>query len=121
MNVLARFLRFVIWVLVLSWVFKLLGKFAMWALQRAVNPGQRSGNTRGNATENSVRSSESFAGAAGAPQLATRHLVRDPVCGMHLAETLAIPYRDSGQLVHFCSVDCRDKYASGILRRAANA
>jgi YHS domain-containing protein len=117
MNVLARFLRFVIWVVVLSWIFKLVGRFAMWALRRAVDPGQRSGNAGGNATENPER----VAGAAGAPQLATRHLVRDPVCGMHLAETLAIPYRHSGQLVHFCSVDCRDKYASGILRRAANA
>jgi hypothetical protein len=40
---------------------------------------------------------------------------------MHLAETLAIPFRDRGELVHFCSAECRDKYAKGSLQRAANA
>ena len=52
--------------------------------------------------------------------LATRRLVRDPVCGMHVAEELAIPLRDSGQLVHFCSAACRDEYASKTQRKAAN-
>jgi YHS domain-containing protein len=126
MNVIARFVRFVIWVLVLSWVFKLIGKLASWALRRAMNPEQQSRSAAGSATRSEARNSagatESFPGAVpGEPQMATRHLVRDPICGMHLAETLAIPYRDSGELVHFCSAECRDKYASGILRRAANA
>jgi YHS domain-containing protein len=116
MNVIARFVRFVVWVLVLSWVFKLLGRLAGWALRRAMDPEQQAG-----AVPNSAGGTESFSGAvAGEPQVATRHLVRDPVCGMHLAETLAIPYRDSGELVHFCSAECRDKYTNGILRRAAN-
>jgi YHS domain-containing protein len=123
MNVIVRFVRFVVWVLVLSWILKLLGKFAMWALRRAVSPEQQSGavgNASGGPAQSWAESLRSGADATGEPQTATRHLVRDPVCGMHLAETLAIPFRDGGELMHFCSAECRDKYANGILRRAAN-
>jgi YHS domain-containing protein len=49
-----------------------------------------------------------------------RKLVRDPVCGMHMAETIAIPLRNGNELVHFCSVECRDKYVKGTRKRAAN-
>lgn len=111
METIARLVRFVVWVLVVSWALRLIGRLAGWALRRATGTGQAAG---GNA--------ESGAGAgADGPQLATRRLVRDPVCGMHLAETLAIPFREGGELKHFCSVACRDAYANGILRRAANA
>jgi hypothetical protein len=41
-----------------------------------------------------------------------RRLVRDPVCGVHVAEVLAIPLREGGEVVHFCSKACRDKYAA---------
>jgi len=110
MDTIARLVRFVVWVLVLSWVFRLIAKLAGWALRRAAGAGSAPG-TAESAAET----------AAAGPQLATRHLVRDPVCGMHLAETLAIPLRDGGELRHFCSAECRDQYARGILRRAANA
>ncbi|GAC1701984.1 MAG: hypothetical protein NVS9B4_06310 [Candidatus Acidiferrum sp.] len=56
-------------------------------------------------------------GAAANPE---RRLVRDPICGMHLAEVLAIPLRDGGELVHFCSAACRDKYAASMSKIAAN-
>jgi YHS domain-containing protein len=49
-----------------------------------------------------------------------RKLVRDPVCGMHMAETIAIPLRNGNELLHFCSVECRDKYVKGIQKLAAN-
>jgi len=49
-----------------------------------------------------------------------RRLVRDPVCEMHVAEVLAVPLRESGELVHFCSTGCRDKYVSGTQKLAAN-
>jgi YHS domain-containing protein len=111
METIARLVRFVVWVLVLSWALRLIGRLAGWALRRAVGTGQAAA---GNA-ENSAGA------AADGPQLATRRLVRDPVCGMHLAETLAIPFREGGELKHFCSVACREAYAKGILRRAANA
>ncbi len=106
MTFLARFVRFVVWVLILSWGIKLLGRVFAWALQRSVNSGGAQ--------------SAAGPGAESQPQLASRQLVRDPVCGMHLAETLAIPYRDRGELVHFCSAECREKYVSGSLQRAAN-
>jgi len=120
MNVIARFVRFVVWVLVLSWVFKLLGKLAMWVLRRAVDPGQQTGSAGGNSAQSWAESLRGGADAVGEPQTATRQLVRDPICGMHLAETLAIPFRDRGELMHFCSAECRDKYANGVLPRAAN-
>ena len=52
--------------------------------------------------------------------IAARRLVRDPVCGMHVDETLSIPLREAGELVHFCSVACRDAYAGETKKYAAN-
>ena len=52
--------------------------------------------------------------------LAARRLVRDPVCGMHVAEELSVPLREGGELVQFCSADCRDKYVKSAQRMAAN-
>jgi len=52
---------------------------------------------------------------------ASRRLVRDPVCGMHVDETLAIPMREGGELLHFCSIACRDAYTGGTKKFAANA
>jgi len=46
--------------------------------------------------------------------------VRDPVCGMHLDETLSIPFREEGELLHFCSPACRDLYAVNARKFAAN-
>jgi hypothetical protein len=40
---------------------------------------------------------------------------------MHVAEELSIPLREGGEMVHFCSTACRDKYASKLQRMAANA
>jgi YHS domain-containing protein len=48
-------------------------------------------------------------------------LVRDPVCGMHLAEGLALPLKQGGEIVHFCSSDCRDKFLNGTQKISASA
>ena len=50
-----------------------------------------------------------------------RLLVRDPVCGVHIAEVLAIPLRENGELLHFCSLACRDAYLNSSHKLAANA
>ncbi len=50
----------------------------------------------------------------------SRRLVRDPVCGMHVDETMSIPLREHGELVHFCSIACRDAYAGETKKFAAN-
>ena len=59
--------------------------------------------------------------ADAAPAMAgTRRLVRDPLCGVHVDETLSIPFREEGQLLHFCSTACRDRYAGNTRKFAAN-
>jgi hypothetical protein len=70
-------------------------------------------------------------GAATAPQGAAgsssnqnvamaRRLVRDPVCGVHVAEVLAIPLREGEETLHFCSIACRDQYVGSTKKFAAN-
>jgi len=52
----------------------------------------------------------------------SRKLVRDPVCGMHLAEGLAIAERSSGgEPIFFCSEECRNKFVDEPKKFAANA
>jgi len=99
MTFIARLLRFVFWVVVVSWGVALLRRLV-----------QRMG--RG-AAQSKV--------AVDVPNDAiTRKLVRDPVCGMHIAEVLALPLRQDGELLHFCSTACRDKYLSETRKIAAN-
>jgi YHS domain-containing protein len=51
----------------------------------------------------------------------TKKLVRDPVCGMHISEGLALPLRQGNETIYFCSMECREKYLDGSKRFAANA
>jgi YHS domain-containing protein len=37
-------------------------------------------------------------------------LKRDPVCGTYVSAGASVTTRVDGQLVHFCSTACRDKY-----------
>ena len=50
-----------------------------------------------------------------------QRLVRDPVCGMHIAEGLAVALNDGGRTLHFCSAECRDKYSNGTRELPASA
>jgi len=113
MNFLGKVMRFLFWLLVVSWSVALLRRVLAWMLRGAM-PAQTDQDAAGS-------SAGPGAGADGAQGgLAARRLVRDPVCGTHVAEVLAIPLREGGELVHFCSVACRDKYVSGAKRMAAN-
>lgn len=104
MNFLARIVRFLIWLLVLSWGLRL--------LRRIVGGMLRNDQGHAPETTNSVE---------GIPTASTaRRLVRDPVCGMHVDETRSIPLRKGGELVHFCSLACRDAYAGNVRKFAAN-
>ncbi len=104
MSFLSRIVRFLFWLLVISWSVALLRRLVGWMLRDAAgNPSQ---DTRG-------RDTLHVEGAA-------RRLVRDPVCGMHVAEEVAIPLRKGGELVHFCSMACRDIYARQARKIAAN-
>jgi hypothetical protein len=111
MNFLARIIRFLFWLLIVSWSVVLLRRVLAWIL-----PGAMPAQTEQDAAGAGVGSGSGDTQNAAAP----RRLVRDPVCGIHVAEVLAIPLRESGELVHFCSVACRDKYVNGSQRMAAN-
>jgi YHS domain-containing protein len=112
---LARIVRFLFWLLIVSWSVALLRRVLAWMLRGAM-PRE---------TERGATGSTASAGVGSAPGdarsgVAARRLVRDPVCGMHVAEVLAVPLRESGELVHFCSTACRNKYLSKTERVAAN-
>jgi YHS domain-containing protein len=104
MSFLARFVRFLFWLLVASWAAWLLRSFVGWMLRNATTGGQTS-------TEASTPMDGRQLG---------RRLVRDPICGMHVDETLSIPFRNEGELLHFCSPACRDAYAESTKKFAAN-
>jgi ribosomal protein L24E len=42
------------------------------------------------------------------------------MCGMHVAEHLAIAVRTDNEVMHFCSAECRDKYLGSGEKMAAN-
>lgn len=37
-------------------------------------------------------------------------LKKDPVCGTFVAETASVKKTVNGEIMHFCSASCRDKY-----------
>lgn len=99
MGFLGRVFRFAFWVLLISWMVRLVA----WLVggQQAKVPGT-------NAVPDGV-------------PLSSRQLVRDPVCGTHVAEALALPLLADGQTQYFCSAECRAKYENSLLKRAASA
>ena len=104
MNFLARILRFLFWLLVVSWGVRLLRRIVGGMLRNEKVPGPQTADA-----------------SPGIPApAAARRLVRDPVCGVHVDETLSIPLRAGGELLHFCSPTCRDAYAVNVRKFAAN-
>jgi YHS domain-containing protein len=104
MNFLARIVRFLFWLLILSWGLRLLRRIVGGMLR----------NNQATAPE-TTNSAEGFP----APS-AARRLVRDPVCGIHVDETRSIPLREGGEVLHFCSPACRHAYAVTVKKLAAN-
>ena len=54
-------------------------------------------------------------GQAGAPRsqpsvVTGGELKKDPVCGTYVSTGASVTRKVDGQLVHFCSAECRDKY-----------
>jgi YHS domain-containing protein len=100
-------MRFLIWLVVLCWTLAMLRRAVAWMLRRwlrSLTPGQSAPKSDG--TQSPVASS--------------RRLVRDPICGVHVAEDRAFPLTAGGQVVHFCSAACRDKYAAHDQKFAAS-
>lgn len=42
----------------------------------------------------------------------TGELKKDPVCGTYISTATSIKEKVGGQIVHFCSSECRDKYVA---------
>src|SRR5260370_32789994 len=103
-NFFARVARFLLWLIFISW--------SVWMLRRLV------ASMVGDAAHADPRSADASNPAKTA--VAARRLVRDPVCGVHVDETLSIPLREGGELLHFCSPACRDAYAVEVRKFAAN-
>jgi YHS domain-containing protein len=103
MTFLARLIRFLFWVVIVSWGMRLAGRL----ISGLLPPGR-------------TREPRQPAAHVDAGQSA-RLLVRDPICGVHIAEVLAIPLRENGELLHFCSMACRDAYLNSSHKLAANA
>lgn len=101
MTFFARVFRFLFWLLVISWSVALL-KYIVKRMLR--QPGD-------------LQNAESEQAPPDAP---ARRLVRDPVCGTHVAENLAFSIRRGNEVVHFCSVECRTKYEIERQPKAAN-
>jgi YHS domain-containing protein len=113
MNFLARIARFLFWLLIVSGSAALLRRVLAWMVRGAMPANEpAAGFAAGAGVASAPGDTQSGATA--------RRLVRDPVCGMHVAEVLAVPLRDDGKLVHFCSAACRDEYVNGRQRMAAN-
>jgi len=104
MNFFARIVKFLFWLLVVSWGVRLLRRIVGSMLRDQKDPASHTADP-----------------SVGIPApVAGRRLVRDPVCGMHVDETLSIPFREGGELLHFCSPACRDAYAVNTRKFAAN-
>ena len=108
MTFLARLARFLFWLLVVSWSVALLRRLIAWILR---GESAQAGSAPGEGTQT---------GPAG-------RLHRDPVCGMHIAEEIAVALHEAGGTLYFCSTQCRDQYVrssgtgTGGQRYAANA
>lgn len=103
MGIITSFFRFLFWVLVLSWSISLLKRLFRWFLGDLAQP------------QKGVQEPKPEAKTA-----TSRRLVRDPICGMHVAEELAVATNAGSEVIYFCSVECRDQYQRSTQKMAAN-
>ncbi len=92
---LARILRFLLVLVVLSW--------AVWLVRRLFAHLSMPSARRETRPETPV---------------IARRLYRDPSCGTHVSDELSYSLEEAGQVLHFCSTECRERYRAS-LRRAA--
>jgi YHS domain-containing protein len=100
MSFIVRMLKYLFWVLVVSWsvaiLQKIVGKMVNGSAEQAPHPN--------------------------VPNVAVnQRLVRDPICGIHIAEGLALPLKYHGETLHFCSSECRDKFLDETPKISASA
>jgi len=86
--------------LVIRFLFPLLLFFLLRAVLRSVFTSIRSYNPN----QPQTRSSQA------PPVPAGGELKKDPVCGTYVSTAASVTRTVNGQVVHFCSAQCRDKY-----------
>lgn len=101
MTFFARIFGVLFWLLIIFWAVGLAKRALAW-LSRT--PRQASADNEGESHELS----------------SSRRLVRDPVCGTHVAESMALPVRQGNEVLHFCSAECRARYLSEVQPKVAN-
>jgi YHS domain-containing protein len=107
MGFISRMMRFLLWVLVLWWGVVLLRRAVAWMLRAVVNPREE-------------QHASQVSSPAEPDKIGSRKLVRDPVCGVHIAEDRAIALPERSGVVHFCSPACRDQYVGGAKKFASH-
>jgi YHS domain-containing protein len=100
MTFIGRMLRYLFWVVVVSWSVAILRRIVVRMVGGGVRP-----DSQVNVPNGAVN----------------QKLVRDPVCGMHVAEGLALPLKQGVEILHFCSAECREKYLSDTRKMSASA
>jgi YHS domain-containing protein len=82
--ILGRILRFVLWLLVATWLVR---RLFGWLAHNAKGPA-----------------------AGTAPPESGQSLHRDPVCGTFVAAGISRTLEHAGQVHHFCSAECRARF-----------
>jgi YHS domain-containing protein len=100
MTFIGRMLRYLFWVVVVSWTVAILRRIVGRMVSGGVQPEPQANVPNG---------------------AVNQKLVRDPVCGMHVAEGLALPLKQGAEILHFCSAECREKYLSDTQKMSASA
>lgn len=95
-----RILRYLLWLVVVSWSVAILRRIVGKMLNGGAEP-----KSYMDVPNNAVN----------------QKLVRDPVCGMHMAAELSLPVKQGGEVLHFCSPECRDKYLGETRKISASA
>ena len=98
MTLLGRFLTFVLVVVLVSWAIWLVQRVRFWL-------GFLSGRSARPASRGAERTKVT--------------LWRDPVCGMHVSSEIALTLEHAGQVHHFCSAECRERFRSSLPRAAS--
>lgn len=47
------------------------------------------------------------------------HLYRDPWCGTYVSSEISFPLEQAGQVLHFCTAECRARYQRSSHRAAS--
>lgn len=98
MTFLGRLLTFILILLFLAWAIWLVRRVRFWL---------------GYLTGRPVRPAR---GMAEKPEVALR---RDPICGMFVSSEISFTLEHAGQVHHFCSAECRERFRSSLPRAAS--